>query len=241
MKIKALIVDDEQLARQDLKYLLNENTGIELVGEATNAEEAKQLIEDKQPDLLFLDINMPETTGFELLESLDQTPYVIFVTAYDQYAINAFEANALDYILKPVNPERLQKAVEKLKDVIDQRNSRKSGAQELTADSQVFIKDGERCYFVRLADITMFESAGNYVKVFIKNTTPLLHKSLNSLEAKLPENMFFRINRKQIINLNYIDKIESYFKGGLHVTLTTGQSVEVSTRQAVKFKERTSL
>lgn len=240
MKIKTLLIDDETLARNELRYMLNDFSQIQIVGEAANADEALELMDALKPDLLFLDISMPEKNGFEFLEELTQTPEIIFVTAYDQYAIKAFEANALDYILKPVKQERLQQAIEKAVKEIEERSA-PSGSNHLTGNSQVFIKDGEKCYFVKIADIFLLESAGNYVKIYFDTKKPLLHKSLNLLEEKLPQDMFFRVNRQQMINLNYIQNIESYFKGGLHVTLHSGHSVEVSTRQAVRFKELMSL
>lgn len=240
MKIKTLLIDDEALARNELRFMLHEFSQIQIVGEAANADEAMDKVESLKPDLIFLDISMPEKNGFEFLEELTQAPEVIFVTAYDQYAIKAFEANALDYILKPVKPERLQQAIEKATKQIEERRVRSSHSS-LTGNSQVFIKDGDKCYFVRISDIFLLESAGNYVKVYFDNKKPLLHKSLNLLEEKLPQDMFFRVNRQQMINLNYIQNIESYFKGGLHVTLKSGHSVEVSTRQAVRFKELMSL
>jgi len=240
MKIKTLLVDDEKLARQELRFLLQEFPNVEIVGEAQNADEAVELAREHKPDLLFLDINMPEKSGFDLLEELDEAPEVVFVTAYDQYAIQAFDTNALDYILKPVKPDRLQKAIEKVSEALANKPKRDRTA-DLKPDSQVFIKDGEKCFFVKLSDIFMFESAGNYVKVHFGQKAPLLHKSLNLLETKLPQDMFFRANRKEMINMTYIQNIESYFKGGLHVTLKSGHNVEVSTRQAVRFKELMSL
>lgn len=240
MKIKTLLVDDEKLAREELRFLLQDYNDIEIVGEAENTDEAIALIRDTRPDLLFLDINMPEKSGFDLLEELDETPEVVFVTAYDQFAIKAFETNALDYILKPVKTDRLQKAIEKVSEALNNKPKR-DRSTDLRPDSQVFIKDGEKCFFVKLSDIFMFESAGNYVKVHFGNKAPLLHKSLNLLESKLPQDMFFRANRKEMINLAFIQNIESYFKGGLHVTLKSGHNVEVSTRQAVRFKELMSL
>ncbi len=240
MKIKALLIDDEALARNELKFMLNDFPQIQVVGEAANADEALDMVDTLKPDLLFLDISMPEKNGFDFLEELTHSPEVIFVTAYDRYAIKAFETNALDYILKPVKQERLQQAIEKASKQIEERIAR-AGNNNLTGNSQVFIKDGDKCYFVRIADIFLLESAGNYVKVYFENKKPLLHKSLNLLEEKLPQDMFFRVNRQQMINLNYIQNIESYFKGGLHVTLKSGNSVEVSTRQAVRFKELMSL
>ena len=240
MKIRTLLVDDEKLARQELRFLLQDFPSVEIVGEAQNADEAVELAREHKPDLLFLDINMPEKSGFDLLEELDEAPHVVFVTAYDQYAIQAFDTNALDYILKPVKPDRLQKAIEKVTESLMNKPKRDRSA-DLKPESQVFIKDGEKCFFVKLSDIFMFESAGNYVKVHFGHKAPLLHKSLNLLETKLPPDMFFRANRKEMINLNYIQNIESYFKGGLHVTLKSGHAVEVSTRQAVRFKELMSL
>ncbi len=239
MKIKTLLIDDEELARNELKFLLKDFSQIQIVGEASNADEAISMIDSLKPDLLFLDISMPGKNGFELLEELTQTPEVIFVTAFDEFAIKAFEANALYYILKPIKQERLQRAIEKAEKHIEEHQGQESG--NLSSDSQVFIKDGEKCYFIRIGDIFLLESAGNYVKVFFENKKPLLHKSLNLLEEKLPQEIFFRVNRQQMINLNYIQNIESYFKGGLHVTLKSGHTVEVSTRQAVRFKELMSL
>jgi len=239
MKIRTIIIDDEKLARQELRYQLKDFNNIEIIDEAENVDEALSKIAELKPDLIFLDISMPEKNGFDLLEELDQAPAVIFITAHDQFAIKAFESNALDYILKPIRAERLQLAIQKVEEDIEARKSKERG--ELNSNSQVFIKDGEKCYFVKIGDIFLLESAGNYVKVFFENKKPLLHKSLNLLEEKLPADIFFRVNRQQMINLNYVQNIESYFKGGLHVTLKSGQVIEVSTRQAVRFKELMSL
>jgi two-component system LytT family response regulator len=241
MKIRALIIDDEKLARQELRYQLKDFSNIEIIDEAENADEAIEKIASLNPDLIFLDISMPEKSGFDLLEELEQSPEVIFITAHDNHAIKAFEANALDYILKPIRVDRLQQAISKATVEIESRSNREKVFSNLNANSQVFIKDGEKCFFVRVSDIFLFESAGNYAKVYFENKKPLLHKSLNLLEEKLPANIFFRANRQQIINLAYIQHIESYFKGGLHLTLKSGQTVEVSTRQAVRFKELMSL
>lgn len=240
-KIKSLIIDDEKLARQELRYLLNEFSNIEVVDEAENADDAIAKIDLLKPDLIFLDINMPEKSGFDLLQALEQTPEVIFVTAYDKHAIKAFETNALDYLLKPIRNDRLQEAIQKATEEIETKRNRDKALGLLNAGSSVFIKDGEKCYFVKIGDIFLLESAGNYVKVFFENKKPLLHKSLNLLEEKLPSDLFFRANRQQMINLQYIQNIESYFKGGLSVTLKSGQTIEVSTRQAVRFKELMSL
>ena len=242
--IKCLIVDDERLARQELKHLLEEFPHLEVTDEASNVDEAVQKVEEKEPDLIFLDINMPGKTGFDLLQELDKSPHVIFTTAYDEYAVKAFEVNALDYLLKPIDPRRLQEAVQKAtEEVNNEKESLEEAAQKgrLTAEDQVFVKDGERCWFVRLSDIRLFESVGNYAKVYFGNNRPLILKSLNSLEERLDGKSFFRANRKHIVNLQQVEKVENYFNGGLLLELKGGDKIEVSRRQTVKFKEMMSL
>lgn len=236
--MKALIIDDERLARNELSRLLEAHPGIEVVGTAANADEAGRLIDDLRPDLLFLDINMPGRDGFQLLESLEQAPHVIFVTAYDEHAMQAFDVNALDYLLKPIDPERLAAAMEKLewlpKDTARPRDS-------LSSEDRIFMKDGEKCWFVKLKDVRLFESEGNYVRVRFGENKPLVLRSLNNLEKKLDPHVFFRANRKQLINLAWVDRIEPWFSGGINCTLTTGEVVEVSRRQTLRFKELMSL
>lgn len=234
--ITTLIVDDERLARQELISLLKTFPEIEIVGEAGNADEAIELIDKLQPQLLFLDIQMPEKTGFELLEELIRTPAVIFCTAYDEYALKAFEANALDYILKPVNADRLREAIQKVKGTLSDK-SEGSHTERLNENQQVFIKDGEKCWFVRVGDIRLIESVGNYARIFFHEYKPLIHRTLNDLDSRLPQEAFFRANRKEIINLRCIDKIEPYFSGGLLVYLKSGEKIEISRRQAIKFRE----
>lgn len=236
---KALIIEDERLARNELKRLLKEFPEIEVIGEATNAKEGIQMIDEQQPDLIFLDIQMPGKTGFEMLEELEKVPQVIFVTAYDEHALKAFEINALDYLMKPVEPQRLAEAIAKLKP----RNEETiiTNDHPLSEHDQVFVKDGERCWFVKLSDIRLFESVGNYAKVYFGPNKPLILKSLNALEERLDKKVFFRANRKHIINLRLVDKIETYFNGGLLIDLQGGERIEVSRRQAVKFKEMMSL
>jgi two-component system LytT family response regulator len=241
---KALIVDDERLARAGLKSLLKKYDDMDIVGEAGNADEALELVKTLDPDILFLDVQMPEKTGFDLLEMLPKTPAVIFTTAYDEYALKAFQINALDYLLKPIDPKRLDEAVGKLRDrlsaVVKEVVKVKSG-EMLSETDQVFVKDGEKCWFVKLIDISLFESEGNYVRVYFENFKPLIHRSLNALDERLDEKLFFRASRKHIINLKWIDKIEPWFNGGLMVSLKGGQKVEISRRQATKFKEKLSL
>jgi two-component system, LytTR family, response regulator len=249
MTKKAIIIDDERLARSELKKLLQDHPEIEVVAEAANANEGIEKIEHMAPDLVFLDIQMPGKTGFDLLTELDRLPQVIFTTAYDEYALKAFEVNALDYLLKPIEPRRLADALHKLeyleeKDsaaVPSSLNSSVVNRGTLGENDQVFVKDGERCWFVKLSEIRLFESVGNYAKVFFSTHKPLILKSLNALEERLDEKVFFRANRKHIVNLRMIEKVEPYFNGGLLLEIKGGEKIEVSRRQAVKFKEMMSL
>lgn len=251
----AIIIDDERLAREELKKLLKDYHEIEIIDEAKNPEEAIEKIKAQKPDLLFLDIQMPGMTGFEMLKRLDEIPQVVFVTAYDEFALKAFEVNALDYVLKPVDPVRLEETVKKLTSnkESDFQSTAKTpqldrSNRTLGISDQIFIKDGEKTFFVSLKDVRMFESDGNYVKVYFDRSKPLILRSLNSLEEKLNPEYFFRANRKYIINLTWISKIENWFNGGLQVELRPannlgndetkeGDKIEISRRQAIKFKE----
>lgn len=244
--IRCIIIDDERLARQEMRKLLDGYLQIEIIDEAQNADEALEKIDKLKPDLIFLDIQMPGKNGFELLSELDYTPEVIFVTAYDEYALNAFEINALDYVLKPVDELRLQKAISKLQNKLTEKQKIDVQEEEvneevLTENDQVFVKDGERCWFVTLKDVRLFESEGNYVRVYFDTNKPLILKSLNNLDKRLSEKSFFRANRKHIINMRWIENIETWFNGGLLVVLKDGQKIEISRRQAAKFKEKMSL
>jgi len=243
--IRAIIIDDERLARNELKKLLLDFPEIEVIAEAANANEGVERIDSLNPDLIFLDIQMPGKTGFDMLSELERAPNVIFTTAYDEYALKAFEVNALDYLLKPVEPKRLADALQKLqleedKDPISDHTI-SVNRSILNEHDQVFVKDGERCWFVKLSDIRLFESVGNYAKVYFGPNKPLILKSLNALEERLDEKVFFRANRKHIVNLRLIEKIEPYFNGGLLLEMKGGEKIEVSRRQTVKFKEMMSL
>lgn len=239
MTKKCYIVDDENLAIKELETLLGQFPDLQVIGSNERASLAVKEINEKKPDLIFLDINMPGLNGFELLEQLDEAPEVIFVTAYDEFAIKAFEVNALDYILKPVNPDRLKDAVLKLEKKSQQ--TLKDQTDKLNLDRKIFIKDGDRCYFVPVRDIFLIESEGNYVKVYFENKKPLLHKSLTYMEARLPENIFFRANRQFIFNMDYVKKIEPYFNSTLLIELQSGQRIDLSQRQSVKFRELTGV
>jgi two-component system LytT family response regulator len=207
-----------------------------------NAEEATQMVNDLNPDLLFLDIQMPGKTGFQLLEELDAVPLVVFTTAYDEFALKAFEVNALDYLLKPIQPERLAETVSKLAEKERAKTLATRGPEKkLGLSDQVFVKDGDRCWFVSLSNVRLFESDGNYIKVYFDNNRPMIHKSLNALDEKLDERAFFRASRNHIVNLSWVEGIEPWFNGGLMVRLKGGDKVEVSRRQAAKFKDMMSL
>ena len=242
MPIKAIIIEDERLARNELKKLLEQHPEIEIIDEASNVDEAIEKIDLAHPDLLFLDIQMPEKTGFDLLAELEKAPKVIFTTAYDEFALKAFEVNALDYLLKPIDPKRLADAIQKLQAEIqlEQASLSSNVRGPLLESDQVFVKDGEKCWFVKLEEIRLFESVGNYAKVYFSTHKPLILKSLNALEERLDPSVFFRANRKHIINLHWIEKIEPYFNGGLLVELKAGEKIEISRRQTVKFKEMMS-
>lgn len=236
--MKAIIVDDERLARKELMNLLENHPEVEVVDEAVNADEALEKIEAHDPEVIFLDVQMPGKTGFELLESMERVPQVIFTTAYDEFAIKAFDYNALDYLLKPIQAERLSESIQK----IQVRSKKSSGAgHQLGSEDQVFVKDGDKCWFVRLADVRLFESDGNYIKVYFENFKPMIHKSLNALDKRLDDRTFFRASRKHIINLGWVESIDTWFNGGLLVQLKGGEKIEVSRRQSARFREMMSL
>lgn len=237
--MKAIIVDDERLARQELKSLLAEHKDIEVIAECANAAEAKEKIAQLKPDVVFLDIQMPGKNGLELAQELSPVPELVFVTAYDEFALRAFEVNALDYLLKPVQPDRLAETVKKL--FSKEEEVPQEFRTVLTDEDQVFLKDGERCWFVKLSNVRLFESEGNYVRVFFEGNKPLILRSLNNLEQRLSPNSFFRASRKHIVNLRWIENIEPWFNGGLMVKLKGGEQIEISRRQSVKLKDMMSL
>ena len=244
MKLRTILVDDERLARKELKSLLSNHNEIEIIAEYGDPQEALKGISELNPDLLFLDIQMPGKTGFELLEELDHVPHVIFVTAYDEFDIKAFEVNAMDYILKPVEGERLASALNKSIKFIEEEKEAEINLKDqvkLTGNDQVLIKDGEKCWFVHLKEVSYFESIGNYVRVFFKGNKPLILRSLSNLDKRLDDKEFFRANRKHIINLKWVVSVETWFNGGLQVELKDGEKIEVSRRQAAKLKDRMSL
>lgn len=230
--MNALIVEDSRLARVELRALLQAYPEVTIIGEATHVDEALAFLAKQSVDLLFLDINMPGKNGFALLEALDEVPPVIFTTAYDAYAIQAFEVNALDYLLKPIEPARLAAALERVA-----TPTTTNVPIDLPHQSRLFVKDGERCWLLQLQEIQHVESVGNYTRLHFKGQQALLHKSLAQLEARLPPTEFFRANRQVIFQINMVTAIEPWFSGSLRVTLVDGTVVELSRRQATKWKQ----
>ena len=244
--ITALIIDDEPLARRALKEYLKPSVDVEIIAECNDGFEGLRAIQKHQPQLIFLDIQMPKINGFEMLELVEQPIGVIFTTAFDEFALKAFEVKALDYLLKPVDPERLKETIQKVQlpeeEFATKLNPLPAQKEKvLQAGDKIFIKDGEKCWCIDIAEVRMIESDGNYVKVYFDRFRPLILRSLNSLEDRLDPKLFFRANRKFIINLNWISGIENWFNGGLQVSLKDGEKVEISRRQAIRFKELMSL
>jgi len=238
--INAIIIEDSRLARQELKELLKSFPEINISGEAESAAQGLELIKLSDPDLIFLDIHLPGKSGFELLQSLDRVPAVIFTTAFDQYALESFEYNAIDYLLKPIVPERLASAISKAELLLRQaiiavRRDR------LTVNDRIFVKDGNKCWFIIIGDIRLFESKGNYTQIHFDKHSPTILKSLQQVDNSLDNQQFVRVNRQQIVNVKFIANVTDWFGGRLKLFLTTGETVEVSRRQVNKFKELFSL
>lgn len=259
--MRTLIVDDERLARNEMRRLLAAHPGLVIVGEAANPHEARAAIETLAPDLVFLDVQMPGGSGFDILASLDTAPAVIFTTAFDGYALRAFDVSALDYLLKPIEPARLAHALRKLGTrvetpaaVTEQEQAQtqnkaqdkaedkaQPGHERGAADGKVFIKDGERCWFVALEQIMLFESEGNYTRVYFDGNRPLLLRSLNQLEARLDPERFLRTSRRQIVNLDFVQGIAPGPGAGMVLTLTGDLKVAMSRRRAAQFRQLNGL
>lgn len=242
--MKALLIDDERLARNELRRLLAVHPDIEIVGEAVDVEDAAQKVAELKPGLLFLDVQMPGADGFSLLERLEPPlPAVIFTTAYDEFAVKAFEFNALDYLLKPVDPNRLIAALERLRHHESATSGTAASVQppRLSLKDKVFVREGDRCWFVPVKNIRLLESEGNYTRLHFDDQKPQLFRSLTAMEERLDPRSFFRANRKQVINLTWVEGIEPWFSGGLLVKLKGGLKIELSRRQAQDFRERMSL
>jgi two-component system LytT family response regulator len=233
--MKAVIIDDEALARRELRRLLAEFSWLEVLGEAANIDEAAATIEVLSPDLIFLDIQMPGGSGFDLLARLDRVPNVIFTTAYDQHAVRAFEVNALDYLLKPIEPERLAAALQRV------NNSGAPPMPQRQVLEQMFVRDGARCWFIPLREVRLLSAENNYVRLWWGKMQPLVARPLSMIAQRLEPKCFFRANRSEIINLEFIENVHLGINGGLQVQLRGGPEVEISRRQARLFRERTSI
>lgn len=233
--MRALLVDDERLARSGLRRLLSTHDDVTIVGEAANADDALVQIQRLQPDVVFLDVEMPGRSGLELLEDLEDLPAVIFTTAYEDYAVRAFEVSALDYLLKPIAAERLKAALDKLRRIAGAKNTGPGH------ERRVFVRDGERCWIIALEEIRVLESEGNYTRVYFGENRPLIYKSLNALESRLDPAIFFRASRSHIVNLRDIQSLETQAEGGLVATVTGGIKIGISRRQSRKLRELMSL
>lgn len=238
---RAAIVDDERLARAEMRRLLAAHPGIEIVTEAGSVAEAESVLTAARPDLLFLDIRMPDGTGFDLLDRLETVPRVIFTTAHDEFALRAFKVNALDYLLKPVEPKRLAEALARLSDRPTRPDPVSPAATVLTAADRVFLRDGDECWFVRLGEVRVFEADGRGTLLHLAERSVRTHRTLGQLEARLDPATFFRANRQQIVTLRWIDTVDEWFNGQLRARLTDGTKITLSRRRARAFRELMSL
>lgn len=236
-KLRAIIVDDERLARKDLLSLLADIESIDVVGEADSVASATALIKSQDPDIMFLDIQMPGESGFDLLEKIDVKARVIFVTAFDEYAIKAFEVDAVDYLMKPVSPDRLQKAIEKVEKDDLQRVGTK---RKVNYDDTMFLTVNSSLKFIRVSAILCIEAAGDYSELITTDGRKgLVQKSMTEWEERLPDNFFCRIHRSTIINLEHIAKVDEWFNSAYHVYLKGIETPFVmSRRYASRLKEK---
>ena len=239
--LKTLIIDDERLARNALRRLLKAFPDVEVIAEAANPDEASRVIYKTSPDLLFLDVEMPGGSGFDLLEKLEDVPAVIFTTAYDEYAVRAFDVSALDYLVKPITTERLAAALGRAQKALVAIRSEPSNSRTAPVHHQIFVRDGERCWIVRMTDISLVESEGSYTRLHFGGNAPLVCRSLTAIEQRLSATAFFRANRSQIINLGWIEGVENDIDGRLGIKLRNGKNVEISRRQSRRLKELLSL
>ena len=237
--MKAIVVEDSRIAREGLIGMLGEFAEVEIVGEAEHPTPALELIREKRPDVIFLDIHMPGETGFELLEKLDYIPRIIFTTAYSEYAIKSFDYHTIDYLLKPISQERLALAIAKLNISNDESLPEIKPALEM--NNKIFVKDDDKCHLVTLESIRYFESCKNHVRIFFNQESAFVKKSLSQIEERLPRKFFFRANRQFIINLQAISAIEEAISDGYEVTMEDGMQIVISRRQACELKELLSL
>ena len=238
--LRVVIVDDARLARRELQHLLAAHPEVACVGEADDVPSARMVIAQQRPDLVLLDIQLPSGSGFDVLDGLAPAPAVVFTTAYDHYAVQAFAANALDYLLKPVQPERLAQALARVQ-AARAAPGPVSSEERLTPEARVFLREGERCCFVEVARINRVVVDGNYARVWFDGQSLLLARSLAALEARLPDTHFFRANRNTLVNLTQVRGVELGIGEGYELRLADGSVVEVSRRQARELRERLAL
>lgn len=239
--LRVLIVDDARLARQELRTLLSALPWVNCVGEADDAPAAREAIARLRPDVVLLDVQMPSGNGFDVLDGLETVPSVVFVTAYDAYAVQAFQANALDYLVKPVEAPRLQQALQRALERRLPDNAAPGERALLGPQDQVFLRDGERCWFVAVAEISRIVVDGNYARLWFRDQNALLARSLSALEARLPAALFFRANRNTLVNLRMVRAVEPTIADGYELLLADGARAEVSRRQARELRERMAL
>ena len=237
--MKAVVVEDSRIAREGLVEMLKSFAEIDVIGEAEHPVPALELIHEKRPDVIFLDIHMPGATGFELLEKLDYVPRIIFTTAYSEYAIKSFDYHTVDYLLKPISQERLAIAIAKL--TIAAEETSIAFKPKLEMNHKIFIKDDDKCHLVSLNSVLYFESCKNHVRVFFDNTSAFVRKSLTQIEERLPSAFFFRANRQYIVNLQAIRRIEEDVGDGYMITMNDSKTIEISRRQVLDLKELLSL
>ena len=237
--MKVIVVEDTRVAREGLVRMLGAFPELTIVGQADHPDTALELIARTQPDVIFLDINMPGASGFDLLEKLNYGPRIIFTTAYSEYAIKSFDYNTIDYLLKPISPTRLTQAVRKL--MVTPEELTPEQKPPLDMNSQIFIKDNDKCFLVTLESIRYIESCKNYVRIFFDDKSAFIKKSLNQVEERLPKRFFFRANRQFIVNLRSIAAIEEAIHEGYDITMNNGVKIEVSRRQAADLKELLSM
>jgi two-component system LytT family response regulator len=235
IRFTAVIVDDERLARKELRSMLADHGDIEVIGEASNVAQAIEVIQNQDPDVVFLDIQLPGETGFDLLEKIQLTARVIFVTAFDEYAIKAFEVNALDYLLKPINPDRLTQAIERLS---HKDEPAPASTRPLEYEDRVFIEVDERSQLLKVSSIVAISAHGDYSEIVsIDGHKMLILKPLRHWEDRLPAKHFTRIHRSTLINVDYVEKVENWFNRSYRIHLKFLQEpVLMSRRYAAKFK-----
>ncbi len=241
-----LIIDDEKLARELLTEFLESFPEIELIGEAGNGTDGVALIDKLKPDLIFLDVQMPGMTGFEVLDEIDHEPYVIFTTAYDQYAIQAFEKNAVDYLLKPLDAERFRVAVgralkrKKMEEgnLEDLLGSLRPVRDRSTYESHIFVQKSEKLFSLPVEEILHLEASGDYTIITTKSDQFVSSSGIGKLEEIMNPDKFIRVHRSTIVNINFLKEIERHFNGGMVVKMQSGKSFPVSRTYAKQIRKK---